>query len=158
MSTQSPSSAEASQALRDEILRLRKEELPLLDGDVTLLPVAPQIQYRYGLALYVDGQKKLAAEHLVKAAELGPLQADYAQAAAMSLESIESWNEAVYWARETVNRSGTAPENLLLLQRIEAGAKGITECMVRYFESSNRTRVLSNETVHAFAFVAYEDA
>ncbi len=121
-SLQGQAPAEAVSPLRDEISRLRKEELPLLKRDVQLLPTAPQIQYRYGLALYVDGQKKVAAEHLVKAAELGPQQAEYAQAAAMSLESIENWSEALHWARETVTRSQNAPENLMLLQRIEAGA------------------------------------
>jgi tetratricopeptide (TPR) repeat protein len=122
LSLQSPSSVEASNALVAEISRLRKEELPLLERDVKLLPTAAQIQYRYGLALYVDGQRKLAAEHLVKAAELGPRQTEYAQAAAMSYESLGQWSEAIYWAHETLKRSANAPENQMLLQRIEAGA------------------------------------
>jgi hypothetical protein len=109
-------------ALTQEIDRLRKEELPLLKRDVELLPSASGIQYRYGLALYVDGQKDLAATHLVRAAELENTRADFAQAAAMALEAASQWEQAVHWARETVKLSGEAPENLLLLQRIEAGA------------------------------------
>jgi Flp pilus assembly protein TadD len=109
-------------ALREKINRLRKEELPLLKRDVDLLPTAAGIQYRYGLALHVDGQKELAAKHLVRAAELEETRADFAQAAAMALESAGQWNQAVRWARETVKLSGNAPENLMLLQRIEAGA------------------------------------
>jgi predicted CXXCH cytochrome family protein len=111
-------------ALEQEIDRLRKEELPLLKRDVELLPTAAGIQYRYGLALYVDGQKDLAATHLVRAAELDSTRADFAQTAAMALEAAGQWTAAMRWAREAVRLSGDAPENLLLLQRIEAGAKG----------------------------------
>ena len=89
-------------ALKQEIDRLRKEELPLLKRDVELLPSASGIQYRYGLALYVDGQKDLAATHLVRAAELENTRADFAQAAAMALEAAGQWEQAVRWARETV--------------------------------------------------------
>lgn len=114
--------SKATTAIKLEIDRLRKEELPLLKRDVELLPSAAGIQYRYGLALYVDGQKDLAATHLVRAAELEKTRAEFAQTAAMALEATEQWELAIHWARETVRLSGDAPENLLLLQRIEAAA------------------------------------
>lgn len=109
-------------ALKLEILRLRQEELPLLKRDIDLLPTAAGIRYRYGLALYTDGQKELAATHLVRAAELEATRSDFAQAAAMALESAQRWEQALIWAGETLRRSGNAPENLRLLQRIQAGA------------------------------------
>ncbi len=63
-------------SLRDEMLRLRKEELLLLKRDVDLLPSSAAIQFAYGLALISDGQRELAAVHLSKAAELEPDRAD----------------------------------------------------------------------------------
>jgi tetratricopeptide (TPR) repeat protein len=110
-------------ALKEEISRLRQEELPLLKRDVDLLPTAAGIQYRYGFALYLNGQKDLAAIHLLRAAELEETRSDFAQAAAMALESAGQWELAVKWARETVKLSGNAPENILLLKRIEQSAK-----------------------------------
>lgn len=122
LSSQSNPDSKPAIALKEEIDRLRKEELPLLKRDVGLLPTAAGIQYRYGLALYVDGQKELAATHLVRAAELEKNRAEFAQAAAMALEAAGQWEQAVRWARETLRLSNNAPENLLLLQRIEAAA------------------------------------
>ncbi|MDX1925040.1 MAG: multiheme c-type cytochrome [Pirellulaceae bacterium] len=122
LSAQRNADSKATAAIKQEIERLRKEELPFLKRDVELLPSAAGIQYRYGLALYVDGQKELAATHLVRAAELEKTRAEFAQTAAMALEATEQWEQAIRWAKETVRLSGDAPENLLLLQRIEAAA------------------------------------
>ncbi len=122
LSAQSNPNAANAAALQQKIASLRKEELPLLKRDVDLLPTAAAIQFRYGLALYAEGQKAEAAERLVRAAELEPDRADFAQAAAMALESAERWDEALRWARETLKLTNNAPENLLLLQRIQASA------------------------------------
>lgn len=122
LSSQANPESKFAVAIKEEIDRLRKEELPLLKRDVELLPSSAGIQYRCGLALYVDGQKDLAATHLVRAAELESTRADFAQAAAMALESAGRWEQAVQWARETVKLSNNAPENVMLLQRILAGA------------------------------------
>lgn len=104
--------------LQAQISRLRKEELPLLERDVNLLPSAAGIQYRYGLALYVDGQQEKAAEHLVKAAELEPDQTAYAQAAAMLFESLGKWEDAIKWAQVAVRLSNGEQGNRMLLERI----------------------------------------
>lgn len=108
--------------LRAEIKRLRSEELPLLGRDVNLLPDAAPLQYRYGLALYLDGQKEAALEHLKKAAELAPEEASFAEATAMLLESLQRWDEALDWAQQAVRRSGNAPQSVALLQRIQSQA------------------------------------
>lgn len=114
--------AEGSSPLELEVRRLRKEELPLLARDVNLLPSEASIQYRYGLALYVDDQKELAAEHLVKAAELEPETAAYAQAAAMIFESMEKWEEAISWGKQAVDASNGDPQAGMLLNRIKSSA------------------------------------
>ena len=123
LSSQPNPESKAAIALKKEIDRLRQEELPLLKRDVDLLPTAAGIQYRYGFALYLAGQKDLAAIHLVRAAELEITRSDFAQAAALALESAGQWELAIKWARETLRLSDNAPENVSLLQRIESGAK-----------------------------------
>lgn len=121
---QSPGDAhnEAS-PVRQEIVRLRKAELPLLARDANLLPDAAPLQYRYGLALYLDGQKELALDYLLKAAELGPTEAGYAEAAAMLLEALQRWPDALHWAEEAVRRSGNSPRSKQILERIQQAAK-----------------------------------
>ncbi len=113
---------EISKSLRDEIHRLRQEELPLLKRDVELLPSSAAIQFTYGLALTADGQRELAAVHLSKAAELEPDSAQLAQAAAMAFEATGQWDKAIEWAERTVRLSNNAPENIMLLKRIQQGA------------------------------------
>lgn len=110
------------EALEAEVSALRKAELPLLARDVQLLPEAAAIQYRYGLALYVDGQKQKAVEHLVKAAELEPEQAAYAQATAMIFESLRQWDDAIRWGEQALDASGNDPQYRALLERITKSA------------------------------------
>ena len=57
--------------------KLRSEELPLIARDAKLAPNLAILQYRYGLALYTDGQWDLALEQLKKAVELEPKNQDY---------------------------------------------------------------------------------
>lgn len=115
-------SADAQTALRQEIDRLRKAELPLLARDVGLLADAAPLQYRYGLALYLDGQHEVALGPLLRAAELEPREAQYSEAVALLYETLGNWSEAKRWAAENVQRSGNAPPALMLQQRIEQAA------------------------------------
>ena len=80
-----------------EIRELRKTELTLLARDVKLLPSAASLQYRYGLALYVDGQKTAAMEALSKAAELEPSSYEYVQAVTLMHKANENWDQAAQW-------------------------------------------------------------
>ena len=52
--------------------QLRSEELPLLARDAALAPDNADIQYRYGLALYLAGQNTEALKQLETAVELAP--------------------------------------------------------------------------------------
>ncbi len=114
---------ESQKMLRQEIERLRKAELVLLARDVGLLADAAPLQYRYGLALYLDGQLEAALVPLERAAELEPRDALYSEAVALLYESLKRWPEAKRWAAENVNRSDSSPSSLLLQQRIEQAAK-----------------------------------
>jgi predicted CXXCH cytochrome family protein len=111
-----------SSPIRQEIRRLRQAELPLLARDVNLLPDAAPLQYRYGLALYLDGQREQALTHLIQAAELEPNEAAYAEAVAMLLEAMQRWPEAIHWAQQAVERSGNSPSSQQILQRIQQAA------------------------------------
>ena len=51
---------------------LRKEELPLLKRDASLAPTNADVQYRYGLALYLAEQHKEALQQLERTVELAP--------------------------------------------------------------------------------------
>lgn len=114
--------ADQASPVRQEIVRLRKAELPLLGRDVRLLPTSAPLQYRYGLALYLDGQRETALQHLQQAAELEPQEAGYAEAVAMLLEAMQRWPEAVHWATEAVKRSKGSPRSQQILERIEQQA------------------------------------
>ncbi len=52
--------------------QLRREELPLLARDAALAPGIADLQYRYGLALYLSGDLPNARKQLQRAAELAP--------------------------------------------------------------------------------------
>ena len=105
-------------SMRDRVDALRKQELPLLQRDVKLLPEGAGLHNRLGFALYLDGQKELAAVHLEKAAELEPENAAFALAAAMIFEDQAEWDKAIRYGKAAVRLSDEAPANVQLLQRI----------------------------------------
>ncbi len=67
---------------------LRKQELPLLRRDAALVPENATIQYRYGLALYLQGDHAGALEQLKKAVELAPDVADFKTAVLLLQEKM----------------------------------------------------------------------
>ena len=116
------SESTTTSALQAEIDRLRKAELPLLARDAGLLPDAAPLQYRYGLALYLDGQREAALPVLIRAAELEPSDVQFAEAVALLAEALERWPEARQWGAEYARRAGNSPESMQLQQRIEQAA------------------------------------
>ncbi len=107
-----------------QVQELRTEELSLLERDVKLLPNPPaSLVYRYGLSLYLTGQEQLAVEQLIRAAEADTKDATYAETAALLLEKLQKWPDAIYWANENVKRSAGSPGARELLQRIQQQAK-----------------------------------
>ena len=59
-------------SVTDWVRRLRSQELPLLARDAALVPDLFEVQYRYGLALYLEGQIDAAAEQIERAVRLQP--------------------------------------------------------------------------------------
>ncbi len=122
---QQSASASVQQSLADEIKRLRFEEMRLLERDVNLLPSSAALQYRFGLALYLNRESMpdalaKSAKHLVEAAMLEPNNPQYAQGAAMILESLEDYEQALQWAERAVRMSGGDQSNIMLYQQIRS--------------------------------------
>lgn len=69
---------------------LRREELPLLARDAGLAPRNAQVQYRYGLALYLAGDLAAALRQLELAVTLAPEVEDYALALRLLREKLQS--------------------------------------------------------------------
>jgi len=73
---------------RERAAELRREELPLLARDAKLAADNAVVQYRYGLALYLDGQLTEALRQLERAVELAPEVEDYRLALRLLQEKI----------------------------------------------------------------------
>ena len=77
------------QQLQDRIKELRSEEMGLLARDAKLAPSNPDIQYRYGLSLYLNGKNKEAMKYLELAAELAPDNPQFQMAVRLLKEKLE---------------------------------------------------------------------
>lgn len=73
---------------RARAAQLRRDELPLLARDSKLAPENAVVQYRYGLALYLDGQLQEALGQLQRAVELAPEMRDYQLALQLLQEKL----------------------------------------------------------------------
>ncbi|MCC6507728.1 MAG: HEAT repeat domain-containing protein, partial [Pirellulaceae bacterium] len=94
-----------------EIAGLRKVELELLARDVRLLPSAASLQYRYALALYVDGQKEKALEHLLNAAQREPMNFEYVQGVTLMYKSMSQWDKAQAWGQKLLDIAPSSQES-----------------------------------------------
>jgi tetratricopeptide (TPR) repeat protein len=84
---------------RDEAQRLRAEELPLLARDAKSAPQNAAVQYRYGLALYLQGKLDEAEAALRQAAKLEPHTPDFVLGLALIYQKLERWPEALDYAQ-----------------------------------------------------------
>ncbi len=63
---------DVAQAFAQQAQQLRAEELPLLARDASLAPDNANLQYRYGLALYLGGDLQGARKQIERAIQLAP--------------------------------------------------------------------------------------
>ena len=77
------------QMMMQRAAQLRSEELPLLGRDASLAPDNADVQYRYGLALYLSGDQQAALKQLQKAVDLAP--------------KVETFQTALELLREKMN-------------------------------------------------------
>lgn len=104
--------------LESRVKGLRKTELPLIERDAGLLPNSAELQYRFALALYLDGQLERASQQAVRASELDSNVVEYAQMASLLFQSLGKRDEAIRWAESAVERSGNAPDSRALLESV----------------------------------------
>ncbi len=83
---------------REESERLRYEELPWLARDARLAPGIAAVQYRYGLALYLQGDLEASQAALLAAARLAPQTPDFTLAVALLYQKMQRWPEALDYA------------------------------------------------------------
>ena len=103
---------------RQKAGELRKEELKLLARDARLLPDNAPIQYRYGMALYLQQQLPQAEQALEKAYRLEPNQVQFAMALALFHQRLQNWNRAEAMARRWLELSPSDQGARQVLQAI----------------------------------------
>ena len=79
----------------EQVAKLRAEELQLLARDAVIGPNVGIVQYRYGLALYLNNKFDEAAEVLKKACELEPEAVEYRYMLAALLQKLDRLDEAL---------------------------------------------------------------
>ena len=75
--------------IQQRVKQLRGEELELLKRDAKLAPNSPEIQYRLGLSLYLNGQTAEAQGPLRRAVELAPTVDAFQTALRLLTEKLE---------------------------------------------------------------------
>ncbi len=100
--------------------QLRKEELVHFKRDTSYAPDNAGVQYRYGLALYRDGQHDEAVQVLRKTHELEPRTPIYMIALSRLLQTLEQYEEALQIAEKLVK---IEPQHQGLVEELKAQLK-----------------------------------
>jgi len=109
----------ADLAARDqEIADLRREELELLRRDAGLAPEHAEIQYRFGLALYLNNALPEAAAVLRRAQELDPRSPRYLLTLALLHQKLEQFDEAIGYANRLIELVPNDPGHRQLLDTL----------------------------------------
>ncbi len=106
--------------LREEIRRLRREELDLLARDARLVPEDGLLQYRYGLALYQNGMLDQAEQALRAACRLEPDNDQFLFFLAVFLDNYHRYDEALETVDRAVQLRPRDPQYLQLRNAIRA--------------------------------------
>ena len=84
-----------AQKLHLRVRELRRDETELLGQEAALLPDHAEVQYRYGLSLYLIGEEDKATEVLARAHELAPESVDILLRLALLYKKRQQWDEAI---------------------------------------------------------------
>lgn len=103
-----PQAQQVGQSLLEKAKTLRREELPLLERDASLMPKSTELQYRLGLAYYLDGNLEKALAQIQKAIELSPDRNEMRMALILLLQKMERIEDA---RREATELKRRQPEN-----------------------------------------------
>ena len=103
----------------EEAAQLKAEELALLARDARQLPSSATLQYRFGLALYLDGQVELAREQMERAVELAPFDPYFLFVLSKLYEQLEDWERAHAGATKLLTLRPDNQMYQLFLQELE---------------------------------------
>ena len=97
-----PNTQQLIQGYMIQAEQLRKAELTNFERDASYAPNNAAVQYRYGLALYRDGQSEASVKILRRVHELEPRTPIYMIALSRLLQSLEDYEEALGIAEKLV--------------------------------------------------------
>jgi tetratricopeptide (TPR) repeat protein len=112
--------SQEAERLASESSTLRREELALLERDVSLVPDNAPLQYRYGLSLHLHDQPEKARQALERACELAPENDQFQFALALFYDDSEQYALALDRIDQALRLRPGAPQYLQLREAIEA--------------------------------------
>jgi len=112
----------------EEVARLRREELALIERDAKLAPNVAGLQYQLGMAYYLQGKLDEAEAALKKATEINPNEPQFWLGLCLLLERREKFEQSLAAAKKLVelDPSNRMYQQVLVQQQIQA-ARGPTE-------------------------------
>jgi predicted CXXCH cytochrome family protein len=109
----------------EEALKLRREEVLLLERDAKLLPGHAILQYRLGLLQYLLGDLDRAESSLKQAMTLEPKSTDFAMAVVLLLEKRQRWSDAQEIIHDFMKRDPNNPTWKEILERIRQASQSV---------------------------------
>lgn len=110
---------------RETAAKLRREELVFLARDAALAPKNADVQYRFGMSLYLHNQEQEAEAALKKAEKLAPESTAPLLALALLYQKQMRWDEALEYAERVVKLSPRNPSYQQMLEEIRKQAGGM---------------------------------
>lgn len=112
-----------AQRRREQSARLRREELVYLARDARLAPTNADVQYRYGMSLYLHNQEPEAEAALKTAEQLSPDSTAPVLALALLYQKQMRWDEALRYAERVVKLSPRDPSYQQMLEEMKKQAE-----------------------------------
>ena len=109
---------ERSAEFRQQARRLRREELDLWERDARLAPDNAFVQYRYGMALYLERRLKDAETALRRAYQLEPNDPQNLLGLTLFYKEVKRPRDALAWAEKLVQLRPEDPMFRQVLQEI----------------------------------------
>jgi tetratricopeptide (TPR) repeat protein len=97
---------------------LRKEEMKLLKRDALLVPNNADVQYRYAMSAYLNGDEAEAEKSLLRALELEPNTSEFVLMLALLYQKQQRWPESLSYAKRLIELQPNDPSYQKLLQDI----------------------------------------
>jgi Tfp pilus assembly protein PilF len=102
--------------------QLRREEFELLRRDAALAPQVASLQYRFGLACYLQGELDDAEQALLRACQTEPRRPEYLLALALLYEHQRRYADAIRYTKTLIELRPGDPTYRQVLARIEESA------------------------------------